>query len=160
MRRWMKDSMNSPEAGRSKKLKVTLVFVQGSDKGLSRLGDRAGVLNAVLSVFYFPLQFDKRGNRESMGVLVKSVLHKVRNWSRRIAVSAVAAAALPGLIGVAGETATAGAFSRPGLPVEYLDIPSAGMGKTIKDVGVALAGYYSLPLFTNAILPGLANLLQ
>lgn len=34
------------------------------------------------------------------------------------------------------------------------------VGKTIKDVTVALAGYYSLPLFTNAILPGLANLLQ
>ncbi len=34
------------------------------------------------------------------------------------------------------------------------------MGKTIKDTAVALAGYYSLPLFTNAILPGLANLLQ
>ena len=34
------------------------------------------------------------------------------------------------------------------------------IGKTIKDVTVALAGYYSLPLFTNAILPGLANLLQ
>jgi uncharacterized membrane protein YdjX (TVP38/TMEM64 family) len=37
---------------------------------------------------------------------------------------------------------------------------AAGMGKTIKDVAVAFAGYYSLPLFTNAILPGLTNLLQ
>ena len=31
-----------------------------------------------------------------------------------------------------GETATAGAFSRPGLPVEYLDVPSAGMGRDIR----------------------------
>jgi uncharacterized membrane protein YdjX (TVP38/TMEM64 family) len=34
------------------------------------------------------------------------------------------------------------------------------VGKTIKDTAVALAGFYSLPLFTNAILPGLANLLR
>ncbi|WP_285030519.1 alpha/beta hydrolase family protein [Mycolicibacterium sp. lyk4-40-TYG-92] len=51
---------------------------------------------------------------------------------RRMAVAAVAAAALPGLVGVAGETATAGAFSRPGLPVEYLQVPSAAMGRDIK----------------------------
>ncbi len=41
---------------------------------------------------------------------------------RRLAVSALMAAALPGLIGFAGGAATAGAFSRPGLPVEYLDV--------------------------------------
>ncbi len=53
-------------------------------------------------------------------------------WARRIGVAAVATAALPGLIGLAGETATAGAFSRPGLPVEYLDVPSPSMGKNIR----------------------------
>jgi diacylglycerol O-acyltransferase/trehalose O-mycolyltransferase len=53
-------------------------------------------------------------------------------WSRRLAGAAIAAAVLPGLVGVAGESATAGAFSRPGLPVEYLDVPSAGMGKNIR----------------------------
>jgi len=53
-------------------------------------------------------------------------------WARRFAVAALAAATLPGLIGVAGGSATAGAFSRPGLPVEYLMVPSAGMGKDIK----------------------------
>ncbi|MCB1288906.1 MAG: diacylglycerol acyltransferase/mycolyltransferase Ag85A, partial [Mycobacterium sp.] len=65
-----------------------------------------------------------------MGGLVNSVVDKVRGWSRRVAVTAVAAAAMPGLVGLAGETATAGAFSRPGLPVEYLDVPSPAMGKT------------------------------
>ncbi len=50
---------------------------------------------------------------------------------RRLAVSAAVAAVVPGLIGVVGETATANAFSRPGLPVEYLQVPSAGMGKNI-----------------------------
>src|ERR1700712_2873724 len=53
-------------------------------------------------------------------------------WARRFAVAALTAATLPGLIGVAGGSATAGAFSRPGLPVEYLMVPSAGMGKDIK----------------------------
>jgi len=47
-------------------------------------------------------------------------------------VGAAAAVLLPGLIGVAGGSATAGAFSRPGLPVEYLQVPSAAMGRDIK----------------------------
>ena len=44
----------------------------------------------------------------------------------------MAAAALPGLIGFAGGSATAGAFSRPGLPVEYLMVPSPSMGRDIQ----------------------------
>jgi diacylglycerol O-acyltransferase/trehalose O-mycolyltransferase len=39
---------------------------------------------------------------------------------------------LPGMIGAVGGSATAGAFSRPGLPVEYLMVPSASMGRDIK----------------------------
>ena len=53
-------------------------------------------------------------------------------WLRRLAVSAVLVATLPGLIGLLGGSATAGAFSRPGLPVEYLQIPSPSMGRSIK----------------------------
>jgi hypothetical protein len=34
------------------------------------------------------------------------------------------------------------------------------MGKTIKDTAIALAGFYSVPVFTNSILPGLTTLLQ
>jgi diacylglycerol O-acyltransferase/trehalose O-mycolyltransferase len=63
---------------------------------------------------------------------VKSLFDKVRGWPRRLAVAAVAAAALPGLIGLVGESATASAFSRPGLPVEYLMVPSPSMGHDIK----------------------------
>src|SRR6201988_3644052 len=59
------------------------------------------------------------------------VSEKIRAWGRRLLVGAAAAVALPGLIGLAGGAATAGAFSRPGLPVEYLQIPSAGMGRDI-----------------------------
>jgi diacylglycerol O-acyltransferase/trehalose O-mycolyltransferase len=54
------------------------------------------------------------------------------HWARRFAVAAIAAAVLPGVVGLAGESATAGAFSRPGLPVEYLMVPSPSMGKDIK----------------------------
>jgi diacylglycerol O-acyltransferase/trehalose O-mycolyltransferase len=56
----------------------------------------------------------------------------VSSMPRRLAVAAVGAALLPGLIGVVGGSATAAAFSRPGLPVEYLQVPSAGMGRDIK----------------------------
>src|SRR5258708_38667784 len=58
---------------------------------------------------------------------------KIRgHWARRLAVAAIAAAVLPGVVGLAGESATAGAFSRPGLPVEYLMVPSPSMGRDIK----------------------------
>src|SRR5690242_2522260 len=57
---------------------------------------------------------------------------KARAWGRRLLVGTAAAVTLPGLIGLAGGAATAGAFSRPGLPVEYLQVPSAAMGRDIK----------------------------
>ena len=60
-------------------------------------------------------------------------IDKIRgHWARRFAVAAIAAALLPGVVGLAGESATAGAFSRPGLPVEYLMVPSPSMGRDIK----------------------------
>jgi diacylglycerol O-acyltransferase/trehalose O-mycolyltransferase len=60
-------------------------------------------------------------------------IDKIRtHWARRFAVAAIAAALLPGVVGLAGGSATAGAFSRPGLPVEYLMVPSPSMGKDIK----------------------------
>ncbi len=54
------------------------------------------------------------------------------HWARRFTVAALAALLLPGIIGFAGGSATASAFSRPGLPVEYLMVPSPSMGKDIK----------------------------
>ncbi len=46
--------------------------------------------------------------------------------------AALAAVVWPGLIGVAGGTATALAFSNPALPVEHLEVPSAAMGRDIR----------------------------
>ena len=66
-------------------------------------------------------------------VAVMKFIEKFRGkWLRRLAVGAVAAATLPGLIGFVGGSATAGAFSRPGLPVEYLDVFSAAMNRNIR----------------------------
>jgi diacylglycerol O-acyltransferase / trehalose O-mycolyltransferase len=64
--------------------------------------------------------------------LVGRVRGAAKGMTRRLTVAALMAAVLPGLVGVAGGSATAGAFSRPGLPVEYLMVPSAGMGRDIK----------------------------
>jgi diacylglycerol O-acyltransferase / trehalose O-mycolyltransferase len=60
------------------------------------------------------------------------VNEKIRGWTRRMLVTAVAAAALPGLVGIVGDAATAHAFSPPGLPIEYLMVPSQAMGRDIK----------------------------
>ena len=63
---------------------------------------------------------------------MKFVGKKRGAWARRLTVAALAAAVLPGLVSAVGGSATAGAFSKPGLPVEYLMVPSAGMGRDIK----------------------------
>jgi len=51
---------------------------------------------------------------------------------RRLTVATMGAALLSGLVCAVGGTATAGAFSKPGLPVEYLQVPSPSMGREIK----------------------------
>ena len=53
-------------------------------------------------------------------------------WVRRLTVAAVMATLLPALVGIVGSSPTADAFSRPGLPVEYLMVPSPAMGRDIK----------------------------
>src|SRR5579859_4166266 len=53
-------------------------------------------------------------------------------WVRRFGVVALATALLPGLVNLAGGAATARAFSNPGLPIEYLQVPTHAMGRDIK----------------------------
>jgi diacylglycerol O-acyltransferase/trehalose O-mycolyltransferase len=67
-----------------------------------------------------------------MDISMKFVEKLRGRWARRITVAALSAALVPGMVGAVGGSATAGAFSRPGLPVEYLEVPSAGMGRDIK----------------------------
>ena len=57
---------------------------------------------------------------------------KSSGWAKRFAIAVLATAVLPGLVNIADGSATAGAFSSPGLPIEYLDVPSQGMGRDIK----------------------------
>jgi diacylglycerol O-acyltransferase / trehalose O-mycolyltransferase len=54
------------------------------------------------------------------------------SWLRVWVIAMVTAVVIPGLIGIAGGSATAAAFSRPGLPIEYLEVPSAAMGRNVK----------------------------
>ena len=56
----------------------------------------------------------------------------IRRCTRRMSVAAVAAVAVTGVVGVVGGAASANAFSRPGLPIEYLMVPSPAMGRDIK----------------------------
>ncbi|KAA0086782.1 esterase family protein [Mycolicibacterium sp. P9-64] len=53
-------------------------------------------------------------------------------WMRRLAVAAIATSTIPALVGVVGDPPTAEAFSSPGLPVEYLSVPSSSMGRDIR----------------------------
>jgi len=52
-------------------------------------------------------------------------------WARRLMIAAVVAVLLPGLASVMNAP-DARAFSRPGLPVEYLMVPSPSMGRDVK----------------------------
>jgi diacylglycerol O-acyltransferase/trehalose O-mycolyltransferase len=61
-----------------------------------------------------------------------TIIGEVRRvWTRRLAVSALIVAMMPGLLGPAGLMPTAAAYSREGLPVEGLQVPSASMGRNI-----------------------------
>jgi len=55
----------------------------------------------------------------------------ILSMKRRLLAGVLVALLLPALVTVAGGSATAGAFSRPGLPVETLMVPSAAMGRDI-----------------------------
>jgi diacylglycerol O-acyltransferase/trehalose O-mycolyltransferase len=58
--------------------------------------------------------------------------NKLAKWLRRLTIAAAAAAVLPGLVALTGNVPSAQGFSRPGLPVEYLDVPSPSMGRNIR----------------------------
>jgi diacylglycerol O-acyltransferase/trehalose O-mycolyltransferase len=55
----------------------------------------------------------------------------VHNCARRLGTALFSAMLLVGMIGVTGGAGTAQAYSRPGLPVETLMVPSAAMGRDI-----------------------------
>jgi diacylglycerol O-acyltransferase/trehalose O-mycolyltransferase len=56
-------------------------------------------------------------------------VQRIRRRLHQLGIAFVAVATVSGLV---GSTAPASAFSRPGLPIEYLEVPSAAMGRNIK----------------------------
>jgi diacylglycerol O-acyltransferase/trehalose O-mycolyltransferase len=64
-------------------------------------------------------------------VLATTVGGVRRAWTRRLSVSALIVAMMAGLVGSLGLVPTAAAYSRDGLPVEGLQVPSASMGRNI-----------------------------
>jgi diacylglycerol O-acyltransferase / trehalose O-mycolyltransferase len=65
-------------------------------------------------------------------VVMTSVRQRAVGWVRRLVVITTAALLVPGLVTVAGQTAPAAAYSREGLPIEQLDVPSPAMGRNIR----------------------------
>ena len=61
-----------------------------------------------------------------------SVVNAVRNRLRSLLAVAAAVLTLPALAVVVGDVPNANAFSREGLPVEYLDVYSTAMGRNIR----------------------------
>lgn len=61
-----------------------------------------------------------------------SVVNAVRNRLRRLLAVAAAVLVLPTLTVVVGGMPSANAFSREGLPVEYLDVYSTSMGRNVR----------------------------
>jgi diacylglycerol O-acyltransferase/trehalose O-mycolyltransferase len=55
-----------------------------------------------------------------------------RRFVGKLLGAGLALVVMAGLTGVTGSAGTAQAFSRPGLPVEYLDVPSAAMGRNVR----------------------------
>ncbi|WP_101952117.1 esterase family protein [Mycobacterium sp. 3519A] len=57
---------------------------------------------------------------------------RTRIFGKRLTIAALTASLIWAAVSVLGSVGTASAFSRPGLPVEYLEVPSAAMGRDIK----------------------------
>src|SRR6188472_2353235 len=60
------------------------------------------------------------------------MVRAVRTWLRRVIAAGAAVLSIPVIAAVSNVTPTANAFSREGLPVEYLDVYSTAMGRNIR----------------------------
>src|ERR1700734_2243313 len=63
---------------------------------------------------------------------VRKLRGAAASMPRRLAIAAVGASLLSGLVAAGGGSVTAHAFSKPGLPVEYLEVFSPSMNRNIK----------------------------
>lgn len=130
---------------------LALVYVGGGIWNPLLVGLVAGLGDATGEATAYLAGYAGQGLIENMGLY-----KRFEEWMRRRGfLTILVLSAVPNpffdLAGVA-----AGATRFPGKRF-FL---AAWIGKTIKDLTIALAGYYSLPLFTGAVLPGLATLLS
>jgi len=129
---------------------LAIVYVGGSIWNPVLLGLVAGLGDAMGEATAYLAGYAGQGLIENVGLY-----KRFEDWMRRRGfLTVLVLSAIPNpffdLAGIA-----AGASRFPGKRF-FL---AAWIGKTIKDLAIALAGYYSLPLFTDSILPGLATLL-
>ena len=129
---------------------LAIVYVGGSIWNPLLVGLVAGLGDATGEATAYLAGYAGQGLIENM-----SLYRRFEDWMRRRGFLTIfILSAIPNpffdLAGVA-----AGASRFPGKRF-FL---AAWIGKTIKDLAIAFAGYYSLPFFTDSVLPGLATLL-
>jgi diacylglycerol O-acyltransferase / trehalose O-mycolyltransferase len=101
---------------------------------LSRVSVSAGLGSVVVvKKRQVPSILDQHRNRGSADVIeeMSTIMRFVHKCTRQLAAVLIAVLLLVGLIGVVGGVGAAQAYSRPGLPVETLMVPSAAMGRDI-----------------------------
>jgi uncharacterized membrane protein YdjX (TVP38/TMEM64 family) len=130
---------------------LAVVYVGGSIWNPLLVGLVAGLGDATGEATAYLAGYVGQGLIENMGLY-----KRFEDWmQRRGFLTILVLSAIPNpFFDLAGIAAGASGF-----PAKRFFL-AAWIGKTIKDVTIALAGYYSLPLFANTILPGLSNLLQ
>jgi uncharacterized membrane protein YdjX (TVP38/TMEM64 family) len=130
---------------------LALVYVGGSLWNPLVVGLVAGLGDAIGEATGYLAGYAGQGLVEDFGLY-----RRFESWMRRNGfLTILFLSAIPNpFFDLAGIAAGASGFSGKRF---FL---ATYIGKTIKDVAVALAGFYSIPLFANAVLPGLSSLLQ
>jgi uncharacterized membrane protein YdjX (TVP38/TMEM64 family) len=130
---------------------LALVYVGGSLWNPLVVGLVAGLGDAIGEATGYLAGYAGQGLVEDLGLY-----RRFEGWMRRNGfLTILLMSAIPNpFFDLAGIAAGASGFSGKWF---FL---ATYIGKTIKDVAVALAGFYSVPLFANAVLSGLSSLLQ
>ena len=130
---------------------LAIVYVAGSVWNPILVGLAAGLGDAIGEATGYLAGYAGQGLIEDA-----TIYRYFENWMRRNGVLTIFfLSAIPNpFFDLAGIAAGASGF-----PPKWFFL-AAWMGKTIKNVAVALAGCYSIPLFANSVLPGLTTLLQ
>jgi uncharacterized membrane protein YdjX (TVP38/TMEM64 family) len=129
---------------------LAIVYVAGSVWNPLLVGLAGGLGDAIGEATGYLAGFAGQGLVEET-----TIYRYFEHWMRRRGFATIfALSAIPNpFFDLAGIAAGASGF-----PAKWFFL-ATWMGKTLKNVAVALAGYYSIPLFADSILPGLTTLL-